>query len=408
MPNDVAILGGGLTGVCAALELARGGIGVDLYERRTELIAEAGRVSEGKIHVGYVYANDRTLRTARRLVKGAVLFERSLGRWLDLHADPLELSDPFDYVVLRHSALSVADIASHFERVEDILAETEAALGARYLGRCFDHPFTRLAANEIARHYDGEQVAAVFRTRERCVDTWRLAGRLRAAVRATPGIRVRSGCTVRNLRQDDGRFVVSLASADGNRFDDTYRCIVNALWGGRLAIDAGIGLLPRRRWLYRYKFGIRLRLRPGTRLPPTCTLVHGSFGDVVSFPSGLTYLSWYPTGMVGTSDAVVPPDWDASVDQAARRRICDASIREMGTYLTDLRGLSDAVITERHIDGGVIVAWGATDIDDPASELHQRHDVGIHSTGNYHSVDPGKYTMAPMLAVELGDRIAGA
>ena len=213
---------------------------------------------------------------------------------------------------------------------------------------------------------------------------------------------------MRNVRQDDGRFVVSLASADGNRFDDTYRCIVNALWGGRLAVDACIGLLPRRRWLYRYKFGIRLRLRPGTRLPPTCTLVHGSFGDAVNFPSGLTYLSWYPTGMIGTSDAVVPPDWDASVDQAARRRICDASIREMGTYLTDLRGLSDAVITERHIDGGVIVAWGATDIDDPASELHQRHDVGIHSTGNYHSVDPGKYTMAPMLAVELGDRIAGA
>lgn len=395
-------------GVCAALELARRGFSVDLFDRRAEMLTEAGRVCEGKIHIGYVYANDATLRTARRLATGAVLFECCLNRWLDLQADPLELSGPFDYVVLRRSALPVADIESHFQRVEDNLVETEMTSEARYLGRSAHHPFTRLTAEEINRHYDGGEVAAVYRTDERSVDTWRLADRLRAAVRAAPRIRFRGGCVVREVRQDVGAFVVSLASADGECFDERYHSVVNALWSGRLGIDAGMGLLPGRRWLHRYKFGIRLRLRPGTQLPPTCTLIHGSFGDAVNFPSGLTYLSWYPTGMIGTSDAVVPPDWDARVDQAARRRICDASVRELGTYLIGLRGLSEAVIDERHIDGGVIVAWGATDIDDPGSELHRRHDIGIHSTGNYHSVDPGKYTMAPMFAVELGDRIAGA
>ena len=53
----------------------------------SDLITEAGRVSEGKIHLGYVYANDRSLRTARRLATGAVVFERHLGRWLGLAAD---------------------------------------------------------------------------------------------------------------------------------------------------------------------------------------------------------------------------------------------------------------------------------------------------------------------------------
>lgn len=202
--------------------------------------------------------------------------------------------------------------------------------------------------------------------------------------------------------------MVTARSNGSKPVDERYTCVVNASWGGRLAIDARMGLLPTRRWLYRYKFGIRLRLRPGTRLPPTCTLIHGSFGDVVNFSSGLTYLSWYPTGMIGKSDAVAPPDWGAGVDTEQRRRICDESIRELGTYLTDLRDLGDAAIHERHVDGGLIFAWGTSDIDDPASELHQRHDIGIHSTGNYHSVDPGKYTMAPSFAVELGDRIAGA
>ena len=106
------------------------------------------------------------------------------------------------------------------------------------------------------------------------------------------------------------------------------------MWGGRLQIDAGLGLIPNRRWLYRFKFGIRLELRSGTLRPPTVTFVDGSFGDVVNYPSGLTYLSWYPSGMV-------------------------------------------------------------------------RHDIGIHTIGNYHSIDPGKSTMAPMFAVEVTDRIAG-
>ena len=55
----------------------------------------------------------------------------------------------------------------------------------------------------------------------------------------------------------------------------------------------------------------------------------------------------------------------------------------------------------------MIFAWGATDIDDPQSELHHRHDIGIHTTGNYHSIDPGKFTMVPMFAMEVADRLAG-
>jgi len=57
------------------------------------------------------------------------------------------------------------------------------------------------------------------------------------------------------------------------------------------------------------------------------------------------------------------------------------------------------------VRGGVIVAWGSTDIDDQASELHRRHDIGVHSYGRYHSIDPGKLTMAPYFAKVCADRI---
>jgi hypothetical protein len=109
--------------------------------------------------------------------------------------------------------------------------------------------------------------------------------------------------------------------------------------------------------------------------------------------------------MVGTSDAIVPPDWGAMFDERQRRAIACATVQALRTYLKALRDVPEAHVTAGHVDGGVIFAWGATDIDDPESELHQRHDIGIRTDGNYHSVDPGKYTMAPMFAVQLGDRL---
>ncbi len=55
--------------------------------------------------------------------------------------------------------------------------------------------------------------------------------------------------------------------------------------------------------------------------------------------------------------------------------------------------------------GGVIFSWGETDIDDHASELHDRHEIGIHSNGRYHTVNTGKFTMTPYFGLKLAERI---
>ena len=44
-------------------------------------------------------------------------------------------------------------------------------------------------------------------------------------------------------------------------------------------------------------------------------------------------------------------------------------------------------------------------IYDPASELHRRFEIGVTTEGNYHSVDPGKLTMAPYFAEICAERI---
>jgi hypothetical protein len=77
----------------------------------------------------------------------------------------------------------------------------------------------------------------------------------------------------------------------------------------------------------------------------------------------------------------------------------------MAEIVIPLRDLDSGSLRECTVRGGVIVAWGHTDIDDPASELHRRYEIGVTSNGRYHSVDPGKLTMTPYFAGVCADRI---
>ena len=75
----VAVLGAGLQGACVALELSVHGVEVDLYEKSDRCLSQTSSHNEGKMHLGYVYANDRSLRTARTMVRGSTVFQKLIG-----------------------------------------------------------------------------------------------------------------------------------------------------------------------------------------------------------------------------------------------------------------------------------------------------------------------------------------
>lgn len=52
---NVAVVGGGVYGCTAAIELARGGHHVDLYERHRNILYGASRANQGRLHSGYHY-----------------------------------------------------------------------------------------------------------------------------------------------------------------------------------------------------------------------------------------------------------------------------------------------------------------------------------------------------------------
>lgn len=394
------MLGAGFQGTCTALELARRGAVVDLFDRHDRPLEGPGGFNEGKIHLGFVYANDSSRATAELMLRGALSFWRLLGRWVDLGGAGGP-SEPFVYAVHRDSLLTAARVREHVSSIGERLRLLLARGDGDYLGGSPTETWRELAPDELRVLFDPGLVVAAFATCERSVDPPRIAALLREVVAASGEVRFVSGTAVEGVREEEGRLSVR-ASRGGESLERRYDHVVNALWDGRLAVDATAGVRPSRPWLHRCKYGIRLVDDAGRQAGPSTTVVLGPFGDVVRFSDGRSYLSWYPACRTAASAALEPPRWP-SVPPPAE---ADAMVAETRTALAgiypDLRRLAPRSVEVR---GGAIVAWGVSDIADPASELHERWRVGPSSRGGYHSVDTGKYSLAPLFAMEVADRI---
>jgi glycine/D-amino acid oxidase-like deaminating enzyme len=393
-PGSIAILGGGLMGCCAALALAERGRRVVLFDRRSAPMLEASRNTEAKLHLGFVYAVDASLRTARVMQRGAASFRPLVERWLGgTTLDPLR-ARPFVYAVLRDSQLPVEAIAAHLAKVRDL-----------WTGDAEEAAVRRLSAGELAALYDPEHVQAAFQTGEIALDAHRLAQLLGDAVRAEPRIEFVGGFDVAAVEGSGGGFRIRGSQA---RSDGPFAQVVNCLWANRVAVDIASGLPPPAPALTRHKLGVWLRPGPERlRALASTTFVLGPYGDIVAWPDGSLYLSWYPAGMVARTLHTAPTDWRAlraGVDAAA---IAEATVAGLTRLCPALPGIVAGL--EPEVDGGAIYALGNTDIDDPRSRLHERSEIGAVATRpGYHSIDTGKYTMAPLFAAELAARIVGA
>ena len=112
----VAVIGGGIQGTCVALELARREIDVDLIETKSSPMEGASRHSEGKIHLGFVYANDASLRTADLQMRGAAVFGRLMREWLGTEFDDIPVSTAFNYAVHERSLIPPERLARPIRR----------------------------------------------------------------------------------------------------------------------------------------------------------------------------------------------------------------------------------------------------------------------------------------------------
>ncbi len=401
----VGVLGGGLQGCCIALALADRGVRVILFDKNDTLLSRAAIANEGKIHLGYMYAGDPTLSTAKAMMAGALAFAPFLERHLGQPAHSYAVSKPATYIVHRDSQVSAEVVSGYLKIVHALINEAADGRDCAYFGQDLRRPLRTWSAAETAAEFDEELALAALSTPEIAINPLALAHKLRDCISTHPLIEVRCGHTVFDLELEPDRICVRTEGKDG-RGRDSFGYVVNALWDGRLKLNEAAGFHTGRPWLHRLKYGVSFRLPAGAAPPPSATFVLGPFGEVVTYGDGIIYLTWYPECLQAICADVAPPDWATYPPEPLRSRIIAGTLRALSAIMPSLSPLDPQNLPEATVKGGAIVAWGKTDIYDPASELHRRFEIGVTSEGRFHSVDPGKLTMVPYFAEICADRIS--
>jgi len=397
-------MGGGLQGCCIAMALADHGARVTLFDRNPALLTRAAVANEGKVHLGYMYGGDPSLRTAKMMMRGALSFAPLLCRWLANDAGDFETSDPAAYVVHRCSQQEPDRIHAYLNAVHRLIQD---AVGTSRRGDYFNadlaSPIRPWSKRELEIELSNQALAA-FQSPEVAIDPVALADLIRQRIAATPTIEVRTNHLITSVDLERSRVA---STSNDIHHDDGFDHIVNSLWDGRIAIDSAAGMRPRRKWIHRLKYGVSFRPPDAARPARSMTIVLGPFGEVVRYRNGTVYLTWYPSCLTDRTFDAEPPFWPIMPDEPLRSTIFGGTYSGLAAIHPVLSEYAADELSDVVVRGGPIVAWGETDIDDPNSELHNRFEIGVTSVGRYHSVDPGKLTMAPYLADECARRIIG-
>lgn len=129
----IGIIGAGLQGACVALELAARGRRVTIFDEAHAPMTEASRWNEGKLHLGFVYANEPSLATTRVLMDGSLTFLPYLERLLEQSLTGLVSANTFVYAIMRDSMMAPSTLVEHFFRVDEMLVNRDRRWWCEYI-----------------------------------------------------------------------------------------------------------------------------------------------------------------------------------------------------------------------------------------------------------------------------------
>lgn len=394
----VAVLGAGIMGASVALFLARQGFRVTLFDQARQPFDGASGWNQGRIHLGYLYAADSTLGTARQLLTGGLLFRDIVEELLGCSLAGATTTADEVFLLHRDSVVSRVAVETYFRRVAD-LVRGHPDVG-RYLDDAARHgaaPLDTAALDRMAA--PGGTITAAWRIPERSVSTRWLARRYIAAMAAEPRIEQRMGERVRAVRPAapgalDGPFTIATETGE----DGPFTIVVNALWHGRCLIDQGLGLAPAAELSHRYRYALFAHTaRPIAQ--DSALIGTGPFGEVTAYGGRDFCLSWYPASLAVEGQDPAPPPIPP-LDGAGREAVIGRIVDGLAQHLPAVRQVVDQAAS-LELQGGWIFAQGRGSLADPASGLHRRDRFGIRRSGRYVSVDTGQFSTAPWMAREI-------
>lgn len=396
------MIGSGILGSLVALELASKGIDVELLERNPSVMGEASLHNEGKIHLGFIYAKDTSLETARGMVGGALRFREIVWRLTGFRTETA-LSTPFFYAVHRNSLIPPVAFQRHIGRTLGLIEETIRKTGGRYVDGSTSQQVRQVPRSQWADDLDSDEFLEVFETSELSVDPRAVAEAVRQAVERESRIHLRLNSTVEEVSVVDSAVELRISEFKTSR-SACYRAVVNASWSDLIRLDRSAGLASPSSWSYRFKLATRSDIQADLQELRSLTVVLGPFGDIVNFGPRGVFVSWYPTGRLMFSTDEVVEDWNADRFRPLRDEAFSKSVTTWNLLSQHFKDIGVTLDNSAPM-GGIILADGLDDVDVQSSGLHYRSGKALRQKGQYFSVNTGKYTVAPSLAVRVAQRV---
>lgn len=402
--NEVIILGGGIQGCCIALLFGKLGYKVILIDQADDLMTKSSANQEGKIHMGFIFSNDKTLKTGMKMMQDALHFSYCMENLLDEKIDWTNLkSEKFIYLVPHNSILSYGQLESYFNKLQQIYSDlliTHPHLS--YLGERPDKIFNPAPIpSDIDQHF----FKHCFQTEEVSISQNSLKAYIKAGL-TKQGVEIILNEHITQVsRIKNHQFSVE---TDGNIYQSDM--VINCLWENQTTVDRQLGVISRKENNLRLKFGIISNYIGALESMPSVSMVSGPYGDFVNFPhfnERKMYFSWYPISRHGmVVNQPIPGDWISICNGNINTSLADYQFKQHEQIFGQLFSRSFHFKSPVLI-AGMIVANGKDDINFKNSPLHQRNEQPIFSDAGYYSVSTGKYTSAPHNAFLLKNILPG-
>lgn len=415
-------------GSCLALELAQRGYLVDLYEIASKPITGASLNNEGKLHLGFVYAKDPLKDTHKVMIRGSLSFKGIIEKLTGQSVGTTFDSVPFQYFIPNDSQLTINEILNHFDAVQSQINKTIKSDHNLYIKASEKYYFKKNLSEIHNKFFSQQYTHNSISTNEISISTNVIASILTEALRCQKMITIFGNTNVISAKRLTNEEIEITTINRARTETKRYQCVANCLWDDKLRIDKTAGVNNSGPWILRYKAMLSISAPSiGLDLIPSATGILGSYGDVVNHNNGMYYLSWYPLcklaerldddGRKLHSDIhSLPariirkmiagfPVLSEKISSITHRKFIKDNILEMAKYIPSVEQLIKYGDNFK-VSGGVILAKGSTDIDDPKSYLHQRSVIGPVAYGNYITVDTGKYCTAPLFALETADMVS--
>ncbi len=393
------ILGAGIQGVCIALALAQKGHDVILIEKKTEPLLGASGTGEGRIHLGFLYSNDKSYKTANFLLHAGLHFAPLLEKYTSKKINwDYFASYPTTYIVSKKSLLTKEEITKCYETIEEKYKAEYKNSNLHYCGKSINQLWEK---TDLPSGINRNFAEAAYKTCEVAINPLTFREFLNDIIKANKKIKLLTEHHVRNVsRTWQGFHLEGEHSQKKGTWHLDTEIVVNCLWDSRLEIDAQLGIEPPEQWLYRLKHSIYIEINKELeKFTNSYCFIVGSYGDIVLYPkNNLVYLSWYPTCKTKNCTDLRPPNQWGKITNEEQQTIFHDTILALNNIIP---GISSGQM--KYFKEGVIFSWGneKEDIDVKQSELHKRYKIGIYAKDGYFSVDPGKYTCAPFFAEEF-------